>query len=102
MILNLFVLFCPLHFPQEIDCGVLPTPDKAEKILETHTKVNGVVRFKCKETGYEINGSEIRSCGNNGLWSGSPTSCNSKYGMYLYINEFSFPLSAFTMRPYSG
>ena len=70
--------YASYFFLQEIDCGVLPIPDKAEKVYQTNTKVGGVVRFQCKEKGYEISGSEIRTCGNNGLWSGSTTSCNSK------------------------
>ncbi|KAL9963292.1 hypothetical protein ACROYT_G032477 [Oculina patagonica] len=61
--------------PKAIDCGVLQTPDKAEKVLETHTRVGGVVRFKCKEIGYEISGSEIRTCKNDESWGGLPTSC---------------------------
>ncbi|XP_078348139.1 protein lev-9-like isoform X2 [Oculina patagonica] len=60
---------------EPIDCGVLQTPDKAEKVFETHTRVGGVVRFKCKEKGYEISGSEIRTCQNDESWSGFPTSC---------------------------
>ena len=63
-----------------IDCGVLPTPVKASKVLETHTRVDGVVRFKCTEKGYEISGSEIRKCLNTGLWSGTTTKCTSKLG----------------------
>jgi len=60
---------------EPIDCGVLPIPDKAAKVLETHTRVDGVVRFKCREKGYEISGSEMRTCQNNGLWSGVTTWC---------------------------
>ena len=62
-----------------IDCGQLPTPEKAEKVLETHTRIDGVVKFKCREKGYEIRGSEMRSCQQNGQWSGSVTLCESKY-----------------------
>ena len=62
-----------------IDCGVLPTPVKASKVLETHTRVDGMVRFKCTEKGYEISGSEIRKCLNTGLWSGTTTKCTSKF-----------------------
>ena len=65
-----------------IDCGVLPTPVKASKVLETHTRVDGVVRFKCTEKGYEISGSEIRKCLNTGSWSGTTTKCTSKLGSY--------------------
>ena len=57
---------------------MLPIPDKVEKVLESHTRVDGVVKFKCKEKGYEISGSEMRTCQNNGLWSGVTTSCKSK------------------------
>ncbi|KAL9971679.1 hypothetical protein ACROYT_G017877 [Oculina patagonica] len=60
---------------EPIDCGVLQTPDKAEKVFETHTRVDGVVIFKCKEKGYEISGSEIRTCQNDESWSRFPTSC---------------------------
>ena len=64
--------------PAAIDCGALSTPDKAEKVLETHTRVGGVVRFKCKDKGYKISGSEIRTCLNTGLWSGHTTLCKRK------------------------
>ncbi|XP_068726408.1 protein lev-9-like [Montipora capricornis] len=60
---------------EAIDCGQLPTPEKAKKVLETHTRIDGVVKFKCREKGYEIRGSEMRSCQQNGQWSGSVTSC---------------------------
>lgn len=63
-----------------IDCGVLPTPVKAVVALATHTRVDGMVRFKCAEKGYEISGSEIRKCLNTGLWSGTITKCTSKLG----------------------
>ena len=65
-----------------IDCGVLPTPVKASKVLETHTRVDGMVRFKCTEKGYEISGSEIRKCLNTGLWSGTKTKCTSKLDIF--------------------
>lgn len=60
---------------QEIDCGVLQTPVMATKVLETGTKVDGVVRYACKEKGYEISGSEMRTCLSTGVWSGFTTSC---------------------------
>lgn len=71
--------FKPVSFPPiEIDCGVLPTPVMATKVLETGTKVDGVVRYACKEKGYEIIGSEMRTCLSTGVWSGFTTSCKSK------------------------
>ena len=60
-----------------IDCGVLPTPDNAEKVIETHTRVGGLAKFRCKDT-YEISGSGTRRCLNSGLWSGIATTCNGK------------------------
>jgi len=69
---------------------VLPVPDKAEKVLETHTRVDGVVRFKCKEKGYKISGSEMRTCQNNGLWSGVTTSCKSKNANLLGLQIVCF------------
>ncbi|XP_067016849.1 sushi, von Willebrand factor type A, EGF and pentraxin domain-containing protein 1-like isoform X1 [Acropora muricata] len=58
-----------------IDCGQLQTPEKAKKVGETGTGLNDRVIFECKEKGYEIRGSETRSCLENGTWSGVATSC---------------------------
>ena len=79
---RLFIIFkiSIRFFFKVIDCGVLPTPAKASKVLETHTRVDGMVRFKCTEKGYEISGSEIRKCLNTGSWSGTTTKCTSKLG----------------------
>ena len=72
--------FKPVSFPPiEIDCGVLPTPVMATKELDTGTKVDGVVKYACKEKGYEISGSEMRKCLSTGVWSGFTTSCKRKY-----------------------
>ncbi|KAK2566872.1 CUB and sushi domain-containing protein 1 [Acropora cervicornis] len=58
-----------------IDCGKLQTPEKAKKLVETGTGLNDRVIFECNEKGYEIRGSETRSCLENGTWSGVATSC---------------------------
>ncbi|XP_044173272.1 uncharacterized protein LOC114977789 [Acropora millepora] len=58
-----------------IDCGKLHTPEKAKKLVETGTGLNDRVIFECSEKGYEIRGSETRSCLENGTWSGVATSC---------------------------
>lgn len=68
---------------------MLPTPEKAVKVLVTTTRVGGVVRFECKEKGYEIHGSKIRTCQNDGFWSGIPASCESKYIFILLLSCFS-------------
>ena len=80
IIVIIIVIVIVTFISKVIDCGVLPTPVKASKVLETHTRVDGVVRFKCTEKGYEISGSEIRKCLNTGLWSGTTTKCTSKLG----------------------
>ncbi|XP_067016838.1 sushi, von Willebrand factor type A, EGF and pentraxin domain-containing protein 1-like isoform X2 [Acropora muricata] len=58
-----------------IDCGKLHTPEKAKKLVETGTGLNDRVIFECSEKGYEIRGSETRSCLENDTWSGVATSC---------------------------
>ena len=80
IIVIVIVIVIVTFISKVIDCGVLPTPVKASKVLETHTRVDGVVRFKCTEKGYEISGSEIRKCLNTGSWSGTTTECTSKLG----------------------
>ena len=86
-------------FFKVIDCGVLPTPDKASKVSETHTRVDGMARFKCTEKGYEISGSEIRKCLNTGLWSGTTTKCTSKLGSKKKRKKWSInKLNIFTLK----
>ena len=80
IIVIIIVIVIVTFISKVIDCGVLPTPVKASKVLETHTRVDGIVRFKCTEKGYEISGSEIRKCLNTGSWSGTTTECTSKLG----------------------
>ena len=80
IIIIIVIIIIVTFISKVIDCGVLPTPVKASKVLETHTRVDGTVRFKCTEKGYEISGSEIRKCLNTGLWSGTKTKCTSKLG----------------------
>ena len=53
-------LISALFSTKAIDCGVLPTPVKAEKVLETHTRLGGVVKFRCKDSKHEISGSGER------------------------------------------
>ena len=80
IIVVIIIIVIVTYISKVIDCGVLPTPVKASKILETHTRVDGMVRFKCTEKGYQISGSEMRKCLNTGLWSGTITKCTSKLG----------------------
>lgn len=74
-----------------IDCGKLQTPEKAKKMVETGTGLNDRVIFECNEKGYEIKGSETRSCLENGTWSGVATSCESIH----YVNRVQSELISF-------
>ena len=74
-----------------IDCGQLPTPEKAKKVVETSTRINGRVIFECKEKGYQIRGSETRTCLENGTWSGVAASCESIH----YVNRVQSELISF-------
>lgn len=74
-----------------IDCGKLQTPEKAKKLVETGTELNDRVIFECNEKGYEIRGSETRTCLENGTWSGVATSCESNH----YVNRVQSELISF-------
>ncbi|XP_066022207.1 protein lev-9 isoform X2 [Pocillopora verrucosa] len=59
-----------------IDCGRLSTPHKVLIVSETgHTRLGGYVKYRCKEKGYELIGSETRVCQNDEQWSGVEPSC---------------------------
>ena len=99
IIIIIVIIIIVTFISKVIDCGVLPTPVKASKVLETHTRVDGMVRFKCTEKGYEISGSEIRKCLNTGLWSGTKTKCTSKLGSKKKIKKLSInKLNIFTLK----
>ena len=54
-----------------------------------------ICSFTCN-TGYELIGSETRTCQNNGSWSSSDTNCNKgtlQYIMYLlFVNNMKKPI----------
>ena len=87
--LSLLLLYNYLHIFllsfKAIDCGRLSTPHKVLIVSETgHTRLGGYVKYRCKEKGYELIGSETRVCQNDEQWSGVEPSCQSKY--YSFTN----------------
>ncbi len=59
-----------------IDCGEL-TPPANGGVDVTSTLLGGMATYMCNN-GYNINEDEIRTCGDNGNWSGNEPSCQSK------------------------
>ncbi|XP_028273444.1 sushi domain-containing protein 2-like [Parambassis ranga] len=58
-----------------LSCGWLAPPSNGEK-EGTNYLQGAKVKFSCNE-GYTLQGSEVRICQNNGLWSGEAPSCRS-------------------------
>ena len=62
-----------------MNCGPLNKPDHGEIIEQVAPTFGNRIVFECKDKGYEMKGSRIRTCQSDGQWSGSPTTCESKY-----------------------
>ncbi len=60
-----------------IDCGSLPNPVNGQ-VMFTVTTYNSIVTYSCN-TGYlEVGGTTSRTCQDDGNWSDSAPSCQSK------------------------
>ena len=62
-----------------VDCGPLDKPDHGDIIEQVGLTFGKRIVFECKDKGYELSGSRIRTCQSDGTWSGSLTTCDSKY-----------------------
>ena len=62
-----------------MDCGPLNAPVDGTIIERVAYTFGHRIVFECKSPGYEMKGSKIRTCLSNGQWSGSRTTCESKY-----------------------
>ena len=60
------------------NCGPLNKPDHGDIIEQVALTFGNRIVFECKDKGYEMKGSRIRTCQSNGKWSGSPTTCERK------------------------
>lgn len=59
-----------------INCGELSDPVNG-MVDVTSTLHGGIARYSCN-TGYTIDGPNNRTCGDQGMWSGTEPSCQSK------------------------
>ena len=77
---RLLILLTKICFLVEILCDNLTTPSNGE-IISCSSGIPGVgyegdtCSFTCN-TGYELTGSDTRTCQSNGSWSGSDDVCN--------------------------
>ena len=61
-----------------VDCFALPNPTNGEVDFSEGTTLGFVAYYSC-DTCYMLVGVDQRTCGPNGLWSGSEPTCESKY-----------------------
>ena len=62
------------------NCGQLPAPANGRKSFQDKTTFGGTVRLRCNgHLGYELKGSQQRTCEGNGQWSGVTTTCQCTY-----------------------
>lgn len=63
-------------FSTERSCGNPGVPANGNK-NSTSYKYGNSVKFECN-SGYSLQGSEVRTCQTNGLWTGTQPTCQSK------------------------
>ena len=68
-----FEILQHIFFPSAKDCGHLETPMNGS-LSGNKTFYPNTVKFSCDE-GFDLLGSQVRSCLSSGLWSGNQTSC---------------------------
>ena len=71
-------------------CPALTVPSNGIKFRcpENTTSYNGTVcQFSCND-GYIGSGSQARRCQHDGTWSGQDLTCQSRYCMYKFANQF--------------
>ena len=61
------------HFISSVSCGILDGPDNGA-INCTGSVYEDTCSFTC-DYGYELTGSDTRTCQSNGSWSGDETVC---------------------------
>jgi CUB/sushi domain-containing protein len=60
-----------------IDCGQPGDITNGDVDVSEGTREGAFVRYTC-DSEYKLNGREYRRCQNNGLWSGTEPTCQSK------------------------
>ena len=76
---NVWLIYINVSFPKDIRCDNLSTPSNAEITPCSSGRVGvgyegDTCSFTCN-TGYELTGSDTRTCLSNGSWSGTESTC---------------------------
>ena len=79
--------------PIAVDCGDLPAPKNGGVTFYPGTTLASTATFRCKK-GFRLVGSEVRTCGVNGKWSGVQPVCKSKrsFNNNLFPSHFRNPM----------
>ena len=83
-----------LMLSTEFSCGNPGVPANGKKNSSTY-QYGYSIKFECN-VGYTLQGSSVRTCQNNGLWTGTQPTCQSKLVRYIIPGKaFNFinPLS---------
>jgi len=70
-----------------VGCGPLDKPNHGDIIEQVGLTFGNRIVFECKDKGYEMKGSRIRTCQSDGTWSGSLTTCESKWTVDMNAAE---------------
>ena len=68
-----------------VSCGSLSTPSNGAK-LGSGVTYGSVVTFRCN-SGYDIEGSDSRTCQADGSWNGNNTLCRGKKCILIVISQ---------------
>ena len=84
----------PYNYSIAIQCPALSDPENGA-CTTTGTGVGDTATYTCN-SGFEISGSDTRTCQSNGDWSGSAPTCEGKYSiLQVLIVNSSCPMSCF-------
>ena len=81
-------------FPAAVDCGNLQSPDNGRIIFLDGTSFGSVARYECNN-GFVLIGIPIRSCDEDGNWSGEAPVCQSKDSNLVFQNNIAGSNSIF-------
>ena len=64
-----------------VDCGPLTNPDNGQVSTSSGTTFGSRATYTC-DTGYTLSGSQIRTCGADGVWTLITPVCDGMYTKY--------------------
>ena len=77
------VTFTVLFSLTERSCGNPGVPNNGKKNSSSYQYGNSI-KFECN-VGYTLQGSAVRTCEDNGLWTGTQPTCQSKLDIFLVL-----------------